>query len=273
MLWSRNVSRGDVRVDLVEDVGKGDHGAGPLREFDRHTAPFELHELTEDDLGFGLGLRAHAERPQPDLERLHLTVMVGAPDVDEMLPPASDLVPVVGEVVGEVGRGPVRAHQHPIALVTECLAGEPLRVVLVGKVCPAARNASSTSATSPRACSVRSENHVSNARRSVRDRPAERRRSRRSPTPRRRPRSRCRRVRRASVREIDDVLALVAVLRRFLPPITSNQRRRERVELRAGIVQVVLAVDLGTLRRQQVGDRVPDRDPPTAAGVGWDPWD
>ena len=39
------------------------------------------------------------ERLHADLHRLHLTVVVRAPDVDEVLPAAVELVEVVGEVV------------------------------------------------------------------------------------------------------------------------------------------------------------------------------
>ena len=56
----------------------------PVR-FDIRTSspsPHQLHELTEQDLG--LGRRAEAERLHPRLQRLHLTVVVGAPDVDEV---------------------------------------------------------------------------------------------------------------------------------------------------------------------------------------------
>ena len=46
-----------------------------------------------------------------------------------------------------------------------------------------------------------------------------------------------------------------------------EQRETELVELVAGIVEVVLAVHFGTLRREQVRDRVADRDPSPAARV------
>ncbi len=69
------------------------------------------------------------------------------------------------------------------------------------------------------------------------------------------------------VGHLDEVLALVAVLGRLLAAVAREQRRGERVELVAGVVQVVLAVHLGALRGEQVGDRVADRDPAPAAGV------
>ena len=66
---------------------------------------------------------------------------------------------------------------------------------------------------------------------------------------------------------VDEVLALVAVFRRLLAPVARVQRVAELGELRAGVVQVVLAVHVGALRREQVRDRVADRDPAAAARV------
>ena len=131
-----------------------------------------------------------------------------------------------------------------------------------------ASSCSSTSATSPRSCSVRSENHVSKC------------------TPTRAevvlqalhdeavaPLARV--VGRDVVAElgvqlrghVDEVLALVAVLGRLLAAVARVERVAELVELRARVVQVVLAVHLGALRGEQVRDRVADRDPAPAAGV------
>ena len=69
----------DVGIDLVEDVGERDDVAGPLRDADLLAVLHELHELAEQDLGLA---RRVAERLQPGVQRLHLPVVVGAPDVD-----------------------------------------------------------------------------------------------------------------------------------------------------------------------------------------------
>ena len=66
---------------------------------------------------------------------------------------------------------------------------------------------------------------------------------------------------------VDQVRALVTVFRRRLAAVSGHQRGRERVELTSGVIQVVLAVHSCALGGQQVGDRVPDRHPPAAAGV------
>ena len=45
---------GDVRIDLVEDVGEGDDVAGALRDPHRLAAAHQLHELAEQHLGLAL---------------------------------------------------------------------------------------------------------------------------------------------------------------------------------------------------------------------------
>ena len=104
---------------------------GALREPHGLAVAHERHELPEDDLGLRRVRGADPERLHADLHRLHLTVMVRAPDVDEVLPAALDLVEVVGEVVEQVGGVAVRLHQHPVALVAELLGPQPGGAVLL----------------------------------------------------------------------------------------------------------------------------------------------
>ena len=85
----------DVGIDLVEDVGERDDVAGPLRQRDQLAAALELHQLPEQHLRLTRGV---SERFHAGLQRLHLAVVVGAPDVDEVLPPSLELVPVVRDV-------------------------------------------------------------------------------------------------------------------------------------------------------------------------------
>ena len=85
----------DVGIDLVEDVGERDDGAGALRQPHQLAAALEFHELAEQHLGLGGWV---AECLHPGLQRLHLAVVVGAPDVDEVLPAPRELVAVVGDV-------------------------------------------------------------------------------------------------------------------------------------------------------------------------------
>ena len=69
------------------------------------------------------------------------------------------------------------------------------------------------------------------------------------------------------VREIDEVVALVALVGRLLAAVARVQRVTERRELVAGVVEVVLAVHVRALRREQVRDRVAHGDPAPATGV------
>ena len=142
------------------------------------------------------------------------------------------------------------------------------RAVVARRSRHASRSASSTSATSPRSCSVRSENHVSKCT------PMRPRSSRSWRTTSRTPHSRaCSSVTsspssaRIRVGHLDEVLALVAVLGRLAAVVAREERRAEQVELVAGVVQVVLAVHVGALRGEQVRDRVADGDPAAAARV------
>jgi hypothetical protein len=52
-------------------------------------------------------------------------VVVGAPDVDHPVEAALELVHVIGDVGGEVGRLAVLAHHHPVLLVAEGGGAEP----------------------------------------------------------------------------------------------------------------------------------------------------
>ena len=66
---------------------------------------------------------------------------------------------------------------------------------------------------------------------------------------------------------LDEVLPVVAVVGRLLSPVAGEQRRPEVVELAPEVVQVVLAVHLGALCREQVRERVADCDPAPSARV------
>ena len=81
--------------------------------------------------GSGRLLGADAERVHADLERLHLTVVVGAPDVDEVLPARAR--PCRGGTRGRCGGRWCcrRLHEHPVALVAEVLGAQPVGAVLL----------------------------------------------------------------------------------------------------------------------------------------------
>ena len=67
--------------------------------------------------------------------------------------------------------------------------------------------------------------------------------------------------------DVVDVAARVAVLRRGLALRGGDQGPDEPVDLRAGVVEVVLAGDLAALRGQDPAERVADRGPAGAAEV------
>ena len=58
-------------------------------------------------------------------------VVVGAPDVDQLVEAAAELLGDVADVGGEVGRLAVRADDHPVLVVAERRRAEPQRAVLL----------------------------------------------------------------------------------------------------------------------------------------------
>ena len=72
----------------------------------------------QDVEALGLG----AQRLDDGLHRRHLALVVGAPDVDHAIEVAhEELVIMVGDVGGGVGRPAVGADQHAVALVAQLL--------------------------------------------------------------------------------------------------------------------------------------------------------
>ena len=182
---------------------------------------------------------------------------------------AGELVAVVREVVAEVGGRAVGAHEHTVAVVAEVGRPQPLRaVVLVGdaalvEVCEHVARLRRVRATCAPRTTCRSARRCGRGRPGARadDVPvAPRARGRRAST------SSPSSARSCAAMSIE-VLTLVPVFGRRLALVAGVERVPELPELPAGVVQVVLAVHLGALRREQVGDRVADRDPAPAAGV------
>src|SRR5690606_37182542 len=66
-----------------------------------------------------------------------IAMMVGAPDIDDMIEPATELFEMVGDVAGEIGVLPVFALHDTVFLITENARPEPPCTVL--KVNMAAR--------------------------------------------------------------------------------------------------------------------------------------
>ena len=226
--------------------------------------PHQLHQLAEQHLGLAGG---EAEGLHPRLQRLHLAVVVGAPDVDEVLPPALELVAVVRDVVAEIGGGAVGLHQHAVTLVAEVGGPQPGGATLVEHDAAGpevVEHAPDVARLVQRAfgepgVEVHAETPevVLEALHRVPVPPLPglllgHRVAELAPHP---------------FGHVDDVLALVAVLRRRLPAVAGDQRGGEGVELVPGVVQVVLAVHDGALGRQEVGEGIAHRHPTPAARV------
>ena len=235
-----------------------DDVAGALRHPDLAPVLQDLHELPEHDLGFA---GRESQRFQTGLQRLHLPVMVGAPDVDEMREPAVELVAVVRKVVAEIRRGAVAADQDPIAAVAEVGGAQPVgavRVVGVATRVELRENVGDITAFVQDALGEpRVEMHAdaleigANLPDDVEVAPL------------------------ASVLEghrvaelgaharghLVEIRPAISVLGNLLASVPSEQRRTEQVELCARVVEVVLPMHLRALRREEIRNRIADRNP------------
>ena len=90
---------------------EGDGLTGTLGHPDHLAVPQQLHQLHEHDIQ---PLRTiESQRVQCALQTGHMTVMVGAPDVDDLVEMThGELVAVVSDVAGEIGVEAVGAAQH-----------------------------------------------------------------------------------------------------------------------------------------------------------------
>ena len=107
------VPPGGIHADLVQQVGEGDGLAGALGHPHHLAVPQELHQLHQHDVQ-PLGT-IEAQRVQCSLQAGHMAVVVGAPDVDDLVEaPDGKLVAVVGNIGGKVGIEPIGPAQHVI---------------------------------------------------------------------------------------------------------------------------------------------------------------
>ena len=105
-----------------------------LRHRDLHAVAHEADPRVEEHLD-GVGVVAHRLGGVPDPR--DRAVMVGAPDVDQVVEAAAELLGDVADVGGEVGRLAVRADDHPVLVVAEGGRAEPERAVLLVDVAAA----------------------------------------------------------------------------------------------------------------------------------------
>ena len=238
--------------------------SGAPRQPHQLAAPLELHQLTEQHLGF---VGRIAERFHSRLERLHLTVVIGAPDVDQVLPTAFELAAVVGEVGQKVGGVAVGLHEHAVALVAEVGGPQPRGAVLLvhePALAEIGEHGRDRAALVQRALrEPRVELHADAV--EIVAHPLDR--TQVAPLARLLDADRVTQLADASDRPSPRGTPRDSRPRAAAHPVPSEQRRGERVELVPGVVQVVLAVHLGALRREQVGERVTHCDPTPATGV------
>ena len=109
----------------------------------------------------------------------HRPVVVLAPDVDQLVEAAAELLGDVADVRGEVGRLAVGADDHPVLVVAEGRRAEPDRAVLLVEVAAARAAARWPAPPSPRHAASAPSSTRRNGRRDARGTP----RSRRGPAP------------------------------------------------------------------------------------------
>ncbi len=248
---------GGVGAELVDEAREGDVVAGTLR----HPAADERHELAEADLEAVTG---DAERLDAGIQARHLTVVVGPEDVDDPVEaPLEELVAVVGEVSRQVGRIAVRLDEHAVAGVAEAARAQPDGSVLVEDVASLAKAGDGVGdlaalldgglgepfveldahrlerlldvGEDPVGGETAGLHHLLGAV--------------------------------VALREIGDVLALVAALADHLATPPGEQALAELADLAAGVVHVVLAGDERPRPCHDAGEGVPVGAEPAVADV------
>ena len=116
---------GGVRADLVDELLQGHHGALALGHTDGLAVAQQVDELAQQNLE----LAGVAQSVADAADALDVAVVVGAPDVDDVVD-ALELVPVIGDVGGEVGVLTVGLDQHAVLVVAQIGGAEPQGAVL-----------------------------------------------------------------------------------------------------------------------------------------------
>ena len=121
---------GRVHADLVDELGERHHLARALGHAHGLAVAEQVDELAEH----------HLERAgvAPCLEHrlaaLHVAVVVGAPDVDQVVETAHELVMVIGHVANEVRHLAVLLDEDAVLVIAECRGAEPGGAILLEKV-------------------------------------------------------------------------------------------------------------------------------------------
>ena len=128
LLWSalqKEVAR-DVRANLLDQVPQRDEIAGALAELHLFSAALDPNQLHEDHLE---EVGSVTQTLEDGLHTLHVTVVIGTPDIDGRVEPAGGLIAMVCDVRQEIGVGPVALHQNAIFIVAETAGGDPDRTL------------------------------------------------------------------------------------------------------------------------------------------------
>jgi hypothetical protein len=123
-------SRG-VGTDLREELVEGDVGTRPLGHRDLDAIAHKPDPAREDHLD-GRLVEAHSLGGIADPG--DRSVVIGAPDVDQVVEAPAELLGHVADIGGKVGRLAVRADHHPILVIAEGRRAEPERAVQVVQV-------------------------------------------------------------------------------------------------------------------------------------------
>ena len=223
------------------------------------------HEAHPGDQQHADGVAVEAQRLGGVLQPRHGAVVVGAPDVDQLVEAAAELLDQVADVGGEVGRLAVGPDHDAVLVVAELGRAEPQRAVLLVHV---AGNLELLDAPldPTLACSEPSPFHMSKwtprfSR--LASMPARMRSEAHSPTSRARRRRVCGQL----VRQVDDVFAVVAIVGDRLAAAEGQNRCAELVDLGARVVEVVLARDLVPDCLEHAAEQVADEGAARVANV------
>ena len=102
-----------IHGNLVEQVGKRDRLAGTLGHAHDLTVAHELYQLHQHDVQTVGAVQP--KRIHRTLQAGNVTVVIGAPDVDDLVKAAhGELIIMIGNVAGEIGVEAVGAAQHVV---------------------------------------------------------------------------------------------------------------------------------------------------------------
>ena len=254
----QHVEARGVDADVFDQVVERDDLALPLRHLGALPPLDEVDELHDQDLE-RIGIAS--ERTPRRVHPRHVSVVVGAPEVDQPVVAALALVEVVGDVGAEVRPLPVRAPQDAVLVVAELARAKPQGSLVLVHVPALAQQLQGAVDLALARQHVLVEEAVEADPEALERGPDVLDHQLDAAL------GQLRRVRvggaRQACREVDHVLAAVAVLGRLLAPGARGDRLAELQDLRALVVHVELALDVVARGLEDPAERVaPRRVPP-----------